>query len=357
MLSEREMQLSDAHEGIVELAPDAPVGARYIDVVPFDPVIDVAITPNRPDALGVAGIARDLAARGLGTLKTPPVEPVPGAFPCPTAVYLAPDVASEACPLFVGRLIRGVRNGPSPQWLQDRLRAIGLRPISALVDITNYVTIDRNRPLHVFDADKVHGPITVRLARPGETLRALDGKDYTFDGSETLVCDANGPGIHRRRHGRPALRLHRGDHQRLRRGRLVRPAAYRPHRPPAQGQLRRPLPLRARRRPGVHAHRHGARDADDPRPLRRRALRGRDRRRSAAGDPQLSARPGPRRQPRRHGDPAGRAGPHPHRPRLRRRPGPRRHPAHLAPRRPGRGGSDRGDRPRRLAVVASRASR
>ena len=162
-------------------------------MVPFDPVIDVAITPNRPDALGVAGIARDLAARGLGRLITPAIEPVPGRYPCPVAVYLAPDVASEACPLFVGRLIRGVRNGPSPQWLQDRLRAIGLRPISALVDITNFITLDRGRPLHVFDAGKVHGPITVRLARPGETLRALDGKDYAFDGSETLVCDANGP--------------------------------------------------------------------------------------------------------------------------------------------------------------------
>ena len=193
MLSEREMELSDAHEGIVELPPGAPVGARYVDVVPFDPVIDVAVTPNRPDALAVAGIARDLAARGLGRLITPAVEPIAGGFPCPVAVYLAPDVASEACPLFVGRLIRGVRNGPSPQWLQERLRAIGLRPISALVDITNFVTIDRGRPLHVFDADKVHAPITVRLARPGETLRALDGRDYAFDGSETLVCDANGP--------------------------------------------------------------------------------------------------------------------------------------------------------------------
>jgi phenylalanyl-tRNA synthetase beta chain len=193
MLSEREMELSDEHSGIVELAADAPVGARYIDVVPFDPVIDVAITPNRPDALGVTGIARDLAARGLGRLITPAVEPVPGEYPCPVAVYLAPDVASEACPLFVGRLIRGVRNGPSPQWLQDRLRAIGLRPISALVDITNFITHDRGRPLHVFDAGKVHGAVTVRLARPGETIRALDGKDYAFDGSETLVCDANGP--------------------------------------------------------------------------------------------------------------------------------------------------------------------
>jgi phenylalanyl-tRNA synthetase beta chain len=193
MLSEREMELSDEHTGIVELAPDAPVGARYVDVAPFDPVIEIAVTPNRPDALGVAGIARDLAARGLGRLITPAIEPVPGAFPCPIAVYLAPDVASEACPLFIGRLIRGVTNGPSPQWLQARLRAIGLRPISALVDVTNYVTYDRARPLHVFDADRVHGPMTVRLARPGETIRALDGRDYAFDGSETLVCDAHGP--------------------------------------------------------------------------------------------------------------------------------------------------------------------
>ncbi len=193
MLSEREMELSEAHDGIVELPPDAPIGARYIDVISLDSVVEIAVTPNRPDALGVAGIARDLAARGLGRLVTPPVEPVPGTFPNPVAVYLAPDVATEACPLFVGRLIRGVRNGPSPQWLQDRLRAIGLRPISALVDITNFLTYDRNRPLHVFDAAKVHGPITVRLARPGEKLVALDGKEYAFDGSETLVCDASGP--------------------------------------------------------------------------------------------------------------------------------------------------------------------
>ena len=193
MLSEREMELSDEHDGIVELDPSAAVGARYIDVVPFDPVIDIAVTPNRPDALAVSGIARDLAARGLGRLRTPPVEPVEGAEPCPVGVYLAPDVAGEACPLFVGRLIRGVKNGPSPQWLQDRLRAIGLRPISALVDITNFVTYDRGRPLHVFDADKLHGAITVRLARPGEQLPALDGRTYAFDGSETLVCDEQGP--------------------------------------------------------------------------------------------------------------------------------------------------------------------
>jgi phenylalanyl-tRNA synthetase beta chain len=193
MLSEREMELSDEHTGIVELSPDAPVGARYIDVAAFDPVIEIAVTPNRPDALGVAGIARDLAARGLGTIRTPAVPAIPGEFPCPVGIYLAPDVAQEACPLFVGRLIRGVRNGPSPQWLQDRLRAIGLRPISALVDITNYITHDRARPLHVFDADRIRVGITVRLARPGESMQALDERTYVFDGTETLVCDAEGP--------------------------------------------------------------------------------------------------------------------------------------------------------------------
>ena len=193
MLSEREMELSEAHDGIVELPSDAPVGARYVDVRGFDPVIDIAVTPNRPDALGVAGIARDLAARGLGTLRIPAVVPVPGAEPCPVGIHLAPDVAAEACPLFAGRLIRGVANGPSPEWLQERLRAIGLRPISALVDITNYLTMDRGRPLHVFDAGKLHGAITVRLARPGETLVALDGRTHSFDGSETLVADESGP--------------------------------------------------------------------------------------------------------------------------------------------------------------------
>ncbi len=194
MLSEREMELSDAHDGIVELDASAEVGARYIDLHPSDPVIDIAITPNRPDALGVAGVARDLAARGLGRLISPAIEPVPGTFPCPIGVHLAPDVAGEACPVFYGRLVRGVKNGPSPQWLQDRLRAIGLRPISALVDITNLITFDRARPLHVFDAAKVHGgAITVRLARPGERLTALDDKTYAFDGTETLVCDAEGP--------------------------------------------------------------------------------------------------------------------------------------------------------------------
>jgi len=194
LCSERELMISEDHDGIIDLPEDAPLGMRFIDYAGLnDPVIEIAITPNRPDALGVAGIARDLAARGLGRVITPRIEAVKGAFPSPISVTLKPDVADKACPLFVGRSIRGVTNGPSPDWLQRKLRAIGLRPISALVDITNYLTFDRARPLHVFDADKVTGDIHVRLSRAGETLRALDDKDYAFDDAMTLICDDAGP--------------------------------------------------------------------------------------------------------------------------------------------------------------------
>ncbi len=194
LCSEREMMISDDHDGIIDLPEDAPLGARFIDYKGLnDPVIDIAITPNRPDALGVRGVARDLAARGIGTLKPLPTEEIAGTFPSPVSVSLGDDVKDKACPLFVGRYIRGVRNGPSPEWLQNRLRAIGLRPINALVDMTNFMTYDRARPLHVFDADKVHGDIHVRLSKPGETLLALDGKEYTFDDAMTLICDDNGP--------------------------------------------------------------------------------------------------------------------------------------------------------------------
>jgi len=193
LCSERELMLSDDHEGVIELPEDAPMGARFIDYAGLDdPAIEIAVTPNRPDALGVAGIARDLAARGLGQRITPDIEPVPGAYQSPIAVRLEPDVAEEACPLFVGRHIRGLTNGPSPDWLQRRLRAIGLRPISALVDITNYVTYDRARPLHVFDADTLAGDIHVRLSRPGESLTALDERSYGFDDQMTLICDEAG---------------------------------------------------------------------------------------------------------------------------------------------------------------------
>ncbi len=194
LCSERELMISDDHEGIIELPADAPMGVRYIDYAGLnDPAIEVAVTPNRPDALGVSGIARDLAARGLGRLVAPEVKEIPGSFASPIGVELRADVADKACPLFVGRYIRGVRNGPSPKWLQRRLRAIGLRPISALVDITNYITFDRGRPLHVFDADKVKGSIHVRLSRPGESLLALDGRIYAFDDQMTLICDDAGP--------------------------------------------------------------------------------------------------------------------------------------------------------------------
>lgn len=197
MCSEREMELSDEHSGIIEL-PSGKVGQSFADWLAendpakVDPVIEIAITPNRPDALGVHGIARDLAARGLGTLKTREVTPVPGAFPCPISVTIDSETQEKACPVFYGRVIRGVKNGPSPEWLQDRLRAIGLRPISALVDITNFFTYDNNRPLHVFDADKVKGGLRVHAAEGGEKFLALDEKEYVMQPGMTVISDDDG---------------------------------------------------------------------------------------------------------------------------------------------------------------------
>ena len=192
LLSEREMGLSDEHTGIIDLPEDAPISAPFAEVIGLDdPVLDVKVTPNRADCLGVRGIARDLAAAGLGTLKPLKTEPVPGRFKSPIAVHLA-AIEEEACPLFLGRYVRGVRNGPSPKWLQDRLRAIGLRPISVLVDITNFITYDLNRPLHVFDADKVEGDLVVREARKGEKLAALNGKTYELEEGMTVIADAHG---------------------------------------------------------------------------------------------------------------------------------------------------------------------
>lgn len=187
LCSERELLLSDAHEGIIELPADTPLGVRYIDYANLnDPVIDIAITPNRPDALGVHGIARDLSARGIGVIKahsTPDIKPV---FDCPFNV----TTQTDACPVFVGRVIRNVTNGPSPKWLQARLRAIGLRPINTLVDITNYMSFDRARPLHVFDADKLTGTtLTVRAACADEKLHGLDDKEYALENNMTVVCD------------------------------------------------------------------------------------------------------------------------------------------------------------------------
>src|ERR1700733_13560602 len=194
LCSAAELELSDDHEGIIELPDDAPVGIAYARFAGLDdPVIDIAVTPNRPDATGVAGIARDLAAAGLGKLTTPAPKSYEGAFDCPTRVHL--DLApadAHLCPAFALRLVRGVTNRPSPEWMQKRLRAIGLRPISALVDITNYITFDRGRPLHVFDFAKVAGDLTVRRARPGESVLALDGKTYALDDSIVAIADWHG---------------------------------------------------------------------------------------------------------------------------------------------------------------------
>ncbi|MEJ6403111.1 phenylalanine--tRNA ligase subunit beta [Yoonia sp. 2307UL14-13] len=197
MCSEREMELSDEHDGIIEL-PSGEVGVRFVDWLAanepdkVDPVIEIAITPNRPDALGVRGVARDLAARGLGKLKPVDVTPVPENFTADLKVSIDDDTL-DGCPLFCGRLIKGVKNGPSPAWLQTQLRAIGLRPISFLVDVTNWFTYDLNRPLHVFDADKVKGNLRIHRAKGGETLMALDDKEYTFQPGQMVISDENGP--------------------------------------------------------------------------------------------------------------------------------------------------------------------
>jgi phenylalanyl-tRNA synthetase beta chain len=194
LCSAAELDVSDDHEGIIELPGDAPVGTSYAEYAGFDdPVLEINLTPNRPDATGIVGIARDLDAAGLGRLKKTDVKPVEGRFPCPVDVKL--DFApgdQHLCPAFALRLVRGVKNGQSPEWMQRRLRAIGLRPINALVDITNYITFDRGRPLHVFDAKKVAGNLTVRRAQVGEEVLALDGRTYALDDSMVVIADASG---------------------------------------------------------------------------------------------------------------------------------------------------------------------
>jgi phenylalanyl-tRNA synthetase beta chain len=191
LLSERELELSDEHSGIIELPAAAKIGSPAAKALGLDDaVIEVAVTPNRPDCLGVRGIARDLAAAGLGTLKADSIKPVKGSFANPVAIKLDFDKESaNACPVFAGRVVRGVKNGPSPDWLQKRLKAIGLRPINALVDITNYISYDRSRPLHVYDADKLKGAIHARLGKKGESFRALDGKTYDVDADMCVIAD------------------------------------------------------------------------------------------------------------------------------------------------------------------------
>ena len=192
MCSTRELELGDDHDGIIELPADAPVGTLFPEYAGLnDPVIDLSVNPNRQDAMGVHGIARDLAAAGLGILKPIDATAVEGAFPCPVEIRTDDP---EGCPAFYGRVVRGVRNGPSPAWLQQRLKAMGQRPISALVDMTNYIMLSYGRPLHVYDLAKLSGAVVARKAQAGETVEALNGKSYTLD--ETMTVIADGTGVH-----------------------------------------------------------------------------------------------------------------------------------------------------------------
>jgi len=196
MCSARELLLGEDHDGIIELKSGAttggPVIAALVDagLLANDPLFDVSITPNRGDAASVYGVARDLAASGLGRLKSDKVVPVAGKFPSPKTIALnfTPE-NKDACPIFAGRLIRGVKNGPAPKWVQDKLKSVGMKSISALVDATNLVSQDRGRPLHVFDADKITGNFQARMAKDGEEVPALDEKTYVLDADTIVIAD------------------------------------------------------------------------------------------------------------------------------------------------------------------------
>ncbi|WEZ84983.1 phenylalanine--tRNA ligase subunit beta [Rhizobium sp. 32-5/1] len=193
MCSEKELDMSDNHDGIIDLPDDAQVGQSFAAYAGLDdPIIEINLTPNRPDCTSIYGIARDLAASGLGTLKAPkaPAFTVSGETPVKVKLDLGED--AHLCPGFALRLVRGVNNGPSPRWMQQRLIAIGLRPINALVDITNYMTFDQGRPLHVFDAAKVKGDLVVRRAVEGEKVLALDTREYTLSPANVVISDDNG---------------------------------------------------------------------------------------------------------------------------------------------------------------------
>jgi phenylalanyl-tRNA synthetase beta chain len=194
LVSERELEISDDHQGIIELDAQLcdKLGQRYAEVMGLaDPVLDVKLTPNRPDCTGVRGIARDLAAAGMGKLKPEKkIAGVEGGYDCPVDIRLDfPKDARDACPCFAGRYIRGVSNGAAPAWMQQRLKAVGLRPINALVDVTNYISLDRGRPLHVYDADKLKGAIRARLGRKGERFAGLDGRTHEVDDTMCVIAD------------------------------------------------------------------------------------------------------------------------------------------------------------------------
>ncbi|MDQ0318363.1 phenylalanyl-tRNA synthetase beta chain [Pararhizobium capsulatum DSM 1112] len=190
MCSERELQMSDNHDGIIDLPEDAPVGQSFAAYAGLDdPLIEINLTPNRPDCTSIYGIARDLAASGLGTLKSAAANTFAIKGETPVKVKLDLGADTHLCPGFALRLVRGVKNGPSPKWMQQRLLAIGLRPINALVDVTNYLTFDQGRPLHVFDAAKVNGNLTVRRAIEGEKVLALDTREYTLSPANVVIAD------------------------------------------------------------------------------------------------------------------------------------------------------------------------
>ena len=232
LVSDAELEISDDHDGIIELPADAPVGKPYAKYAGLDdPVIEINLTPNRPDCTGVHGIARDLAAAGIGKFKDRAPKPVKGAFPCPVAVKLdfGHDAIRSARPSRCAWCAAS-RTARRPEWLQKRLTAIGLRPINALVDITNFITFDRGRPLHVFDAEKVKGNLIVRRAQNGEQLLALDGKTYTLDDGHVRDRRRERRRIARRHHGRRAFRLRREHHRRADRSRRcgIRSTSRRP---------------------------------------------------------------------------------------------------------------------------------
>ena len=187
MCSSRELELGDDHSGIIELPGDAPIGTPFTQYAGLDdPVFDVNVTPNRQDAMGVRGIARDLAAAGMGELKPLAVPQVEGSFPCPVPIRIEDP---EGCPAFFGRAVKGVRNGASPEWMQRRLKSAGQRPISALVDITNYLMLGHGRPAHVYDIARLRGELTARAAKPGEKVLALNGKEYSLEPFVTVIAD------------------------------------------------------------------------------------------------------------------------------------------------------------------------
>ena len=192
MCSSQELCLGDDHDGLIELPDDSPIGSKLIDILPLDPIFDISITPNRSDCLGVRGIARDLAASGLGNLKPFTIPKVKASYSCPIQFKSSfPGEQKQACPLFIGRSIKGLKNSESPDWLKKYLSASGQKPISKLVDITNFIMLEHNRPLHVFDQSKISHNLTVRFAKTGETLKALNEKDYNLSSDHIVIADSD----------------------------------------------------------------------------------------------------------------------------------------------------------------------